>query len=359
MLRPLLPALLAALLLVGCGESPEPDGAGTTDARWVLTAPVESVTRRGAQVSGTVQARFETPLAFQVTGRVQQRRVDAGQRVAAGEVLFTLDPRDFEQAARVARADLDAAEAELATAAAETRRNRDLLEREFISAQVFERVELAEASARERVQAARARLEQAENALDYATLQAPDAGTVIEVQAEPGQVVAAGAPVALLALDGPREIAVQLPEAVGEPVSGRIVGGPGRGRGLVLREVAGAADPVTRTWPARYRIEDLEDGDAAAEPRLGAVVRVDLNLDLDGPPMLQVPIGAINERGEGPQVWRIVDGRARPFQVTLIDLDPESARILADLPPDAEVIALGTHLLESGMPVKPLAVETP
>jgi len=355
----LLAGVLAPVLLAGCGGASESEDASAEPARWVLTAPVESVIRRGAQMSGTVQARFETPLAFQVTGRVQQRRVDAGQRVAAGEVLFSLDPRDFEQAVRVARADVDAAEAELATATADTRRNRDLLEREFISPQVFERVELAEASARERVQAARARLEQAANALDYASLTAPDAGTVIEVRGEPGQVVAAGAPVAVLALDGPREIAVQLPEAVGEPVSGRIVGGPGRGTAVRIREVAGAADPVTRTWPARYRIEPHDEDDDTPPLRLGTVVRVELDLGTGGPPLLQVPIGSINERGEGPQVWRIVDGRARPFQVTLVDVDPESARILADLPPDAEVIAIGTHLLESGMPVRPLDVDLP
>lgn len=340
---------LALLLMAGCGESSVPP---TADApRWVRTAVAEPVSQRDAQLSGTVHARYETPLGFQVAGRVQQRRVDPGQRVEAGEVLFALDPRDFEQAVRVARADVDAAEAELATAAAETRRNRDLLEREFISAQVFERVELAEASARERAQAARARLEQSENALDYATLTAAQAGIVIEVMAEPGQVVAAGEPVAVLALDGPREIEVQLPEALGEPAGGRIIAGPGQGSELVLREVAGAADPATRTWSARYRIES-EAGSAA--PRLGAVVRVSLGLGGDGPPLLQVPIGAINERGAGPQVWRIVDGRARPFRVELIDMDTEHARILADLPPDTEVIALGTHLLESGMPVRPL-----
>jgi RND family efflux transporter MFP subunit len=345
----LLIGALAPLVLGGCGEGPPP--AAEDAPRWVRTAPVEAVAMQGATLSGTVQARFETPLAFQVTGRVQQRRVDAGQRVAAGEALFTLDPRDFEQAVRVAEADVDAAEAERATAEAETRRNRDLLEREFISPQVFERVELAEASAYERAQAARARLEQAANALEYATLSAPGAGTAIEVLAEPGQVVSAGTPVALLALDGPREIAVQLPEAVGEPLTGRVVGGPGLGSELELREVAGAADPVTRTWPARYRIVERADGEAT---RLGAVVRVSLDLGASGPPLLQVPVGAINERGNGPQVWRIIDGQARPFQVTLFDLDTEHALILADLPADAEVISLGTHLLESGMPVRAL-----
>lgn len=317
---------------------------------------VEPANLQGAQMSGTIQARHETPLAFQVNGRVQRRAVDAGQRVEAGELLFQLDPQDFLQAVRVAQADVDAALAELATAAAETRRNADLLEREFISAQVFERVRLAEDSARERAEAARARLEQAENSLDYARLEAETDGIVIEVRVEPGQVVAAGEPVAVLAQDGPREVAVQLPEAVGAPASGRIASGPGRGTSLMLREIAGAADPVTRTWPARYRIES-EEGSSAL--RLGTVVRVELDLENSGPPMLEVPIGAINERGEGPQVWQIVDGQARPFRVTLIDMDTEHARILAELPPGSEVIALGTHLLEPGMPVRPLDTDQP
>lgn len=302
-------------------------------------------------MSGTVHARYETPLAFQVTGRVQLRNVDPGQRVEAGELLFELDPRDFRQAVRVARADVEAAEAELANAEAETRRNADLLDREFISDQVFERVRLAEASARERAEAARARREQAENALDYASLSAGSSGTILQVLAEPGQVVAAGEPVAVLALDGPREVAVQLPEIVGEPARGRIASGSARGSRLLLREVSGAADPVTRTWPARYRIETDSPGDV---PRLGAVVNVALELPDGGPPMLEVPIGAINERGAGPQVWTIVDGQARPFRVTLIDMDTEHARILAELAPGNEVIALGTHLLEPGMRVRAL-----
>ncbi len=349
-------AVLAALLLTACDdESSAPAEAGP---RWVLTAPVESADRRGAQLSGVVRARHELPLAFQVGGRIDQRRVDAGQRVAAGDVLFELDPRDLAQAVEVARADLEAAEAEVATAAGEARRNRDLLEREFISAQALERFELAEASARERAEAARARLEQATNALDYATLTAREDGVVIDVQAEAGQVVAAGEPVVRLALDGAREISVDLPEAVGAPGSGRLLTGPDAGAAVRLREIGGSADPVTRTWPARYALVD-----AAAAPRLGSVVRV--GLDIDGTaPLLQVPIGAINERGLGPQVWRIVDGRARPLRVTVVDIDTEHARILADLTPGDQtpgdlapgdpVIALGTHLLETGLPVRAL-----
>lgn len=336
--------LTAAAWLAACSNGdPTPSGGVP---RTVVTAPATVVSEAATRLSGTVHARFETAVAFEVPGRILTRRVDAGERVAAGDVLLRLDPEEFSQAVAVARADLAAARAELETARAETRRNRDLLAREFISPQVFERVQLAEESARERVDAARARLEQAEIRRRRTELTAAADGVLLEVTGEPGRVVAAGEPVAVLAHGDAREVAVSLPVAAGVPESGRlIVDGRAVAR-LRLRAVAGGADPVTRTWPARYTILGAD-----RPPRLRSVVRV----ALDGggrDDLLQVPVGAINERGDGPRVWTVVDGRARPVPVTLVDLDTEHARIAAELAPGTRVIALGTHLLEPGMPVR-------
>jgi RND family efflux transporter MFP subunit len=336
----LLPLLL---LLVACGgeETAEPADI----VRTVLTVEPRSASFHGARMSGTVRARFETPVAFQVAGRILTRHVDAGQTVTAGQLLFELDPRDFEQQVRVAEADLDAARAELATTAAETRRNRELLQRSFISAQVFERVELAERGARERVDALQARLEQAELTRGYARLEAGADGVLIEVGGEPGQVVAAGEPVAMMAEGGMPEIQVDLPERIGVPTSGVVLTGSEPPLRLQLREVAGAADPVTRTWQARYSLVD-----PPVVPRLGSVVKV--ALDIDGGQLLEVPIGAINERGQGPQLWLVENGQVQPMPVVLVAIDTEMAQILADLPPEARVVAVGTHLLEPGMRVR-------
>lgn len=331
------------LLLVACQA--EEVAAPAQATRTVLTVEPRPASFHGARMSGTVRARFETPVAFQVSGRILARHVDAGQLVSAGQLLFELDPRDFEQQVRVARADLDAARAELATAAAETRRNRELLQRNFISAQVFERVELAEQSARERVDALQARLEQAELTRAYARIEAGSDGVLIEVSGEPGQVVAAGESVALLAEGGMPEIQVDLPERIGVPQSGVVLRAGETPLSLRLREVAGAADPVTRTWQARYRLVD-----PAEVPRLGSVVRV--ALDIDGGRLLEVPIGAINERGQGPQVWLVENGQVQPMSVALVAIDTEMAQILAELPLEARVVAVGTHLLEPGMTVR-------
>lgn len=348
---------LLAAALVGCAN--EDDAPPPEPARLVMTGPVRAAESGGAWLSGTVRARFETPVSFQVDGRILERRVDAGDRVEPGQVLFRLDPRDFAQAVSVAGADLEAARAELETAAAETRRNRDLLDRDFISEQVFERVQLAEKSARERAQAALARLEQARNSLGYTELAATRGGTLIEVTGEPGQVVAAGQPLGVIAQDGDSEVEVFLPERFGVPKSGRVARGGATVATLSLREAAGAADQATRTWKARYSFVEPDPAapgvaQGAGALRLGSVVKVELDAGGDGAGALEVPVGAINERGHGPQVWVIRDGRAEPVRVTLLDVDAENARIIGDLEIGTSVISLGTHLLQSGMPVRAL-----
>lgn len=340
--------LLAALS--GCAEQdadPAPDSP-----RLVMTSPVRAASAQGARLSGTIRARFETPVSFQVDGRILERRVDAGDGVRVDQVLFRLDPRDYAQAVSVASADLEAARAELETAMAETRRNRDLLDREFISEQVFERVQLAEKSARERVDAARARLEQARIRLGYTEISAERGGTLIEVTGEPGQVVAAGQPVGVIAQNGESEVEVFLPERFGIPSTGRVVTGDETAALIELREAAGAADQATRTWKARYSLVETIDG--ADSLRLGSVVKVALDAGDAAAGVLEVPVGAVNERGHGPQVWVIRDGRAEPIRITLLAVDAENARITGELEPGTRVISLGTHLLQSGMPVRAL-----
>jgi len=59
--------------------------------------------------TGVVRARYETDLAFRVGAKIVSRHVDVGQRVAAGAVLFRLDPTDYRLAVKAAEADLTAA----------------------------------------------------------------------------------------------------------------------------------------------------------------------------------------------------------------------------------------------------------
>jgi RND family efflux transporter MFP subunit len=337
---------LVCVAISGCGGGQEPS-AGGDEAPFVKTAAVAPADASAVGLSGTVRARHETPVAFQVGGRIAARRVDAGQAVRAGQVLFELDARDLAQASQAAQADVAAAEAALATARADLGRVRQLQGQNFVSAQALDRSELAEREARTRLDAARATLAQARNALGYARLVAPTAGVLVEVSGEPGQVVASGQRVATLAREGEREIEVFFPDAARPPASGQLIRADAAPEPLRLREVSGAVDPQSRTWRARYSVST--GGDALA---LGSVVRAVFATPGHNDQALSVPIAALDERGEGPRVWQVVDGRAQPVAVEILALDAELARVRGGLKAGDKVIALGTHLLTPGMAVR-------
>ncbi|RUR34838.1 efflux RND transporter periplasmic adaptor subunit [Vreelandella andesensis] len=343
---------LLTLLLVGCQEQ-APQTSSDADPRWVKTAVVMADTARALSLTGVLRARHETPQAFRISGQIATRHVDAGQSVRLGEVLFTLDPSDLEETLAASRAELAAAQASLAVAEADLVRDRQLLEQNYLSRQAFERAELSMREATTRRDAANARLAESRNALGYATLRAEADGVLIDVNGEPGQVVGTGQTVARLAHDGPREVEVSFPAHWRPPQKGELQVGE-RQIALTRREVAGAVDPATLTWRARYRLEELLE-----ERGLGDVVEARFMLnDTKATGYFRVPVAALDERGNGSQLWQVVDGKAQPLPVTPERTTREHVWISGEgLEEGQAVISLGTHLLTPGMAVRPLSEE--
>lgn len=221
--------LLAALVLtpgVGCRRS------STTDT--------------ALRLSGNIEAT-DAQLGFKIPGRVAERLVSEGQRVAAGQLVARLDDVEQREQADLRRAELAAAEAsladlvagsrpqEIATARAALRsaeadrdrarleftRQQELRRRDVTAArdlesaeanhavaaaraeQAAEALKLAEegprkdavAAARARVEVARAALALAETQLANTRLLAPFAGVVLSHNIEAGEFVSAGTPV--------------------------------------------------------------------------------------------------------------------------------------------------------------------
>ncbi len=342
----LLPCALA-LGLSACSRQ-DAQSEAVTPAPWVRTVAIESAGAGQLLLSGTVRARHETPLAFQIGGRLLARQVEAGQSVKAGQLLFALDPRDVAATEQASAAQLAAAEAALATAQRELERQRQLVAQGFVSAQTLDRFELAQRDALSRLDVARAGAAQARNARGYTELRAARAGVITEVMAEAGQVVGAGQALATLAQAGEREVEVHLPSTPA-PQQGRLEGAAGKSQLVQLREVAGAADPLSRTWRARYRI------DAGHPPEawpLGSVVRLALGQPAAPASLQQVPLGALDERAGGPRLWRVVNGKAESVPVQVIELGASQARIQSPLAVGDQVVALGTHRLSPGMAVR-------
>lgn len=314
----------------------------------------------GMTLTGTVAARIESTLAFREPGRIVERLVDNGQAVRRGTLIARIDGTDLAEGAVAARSTAlaatraaDAAEATALRTAADARRLEGLVEAGAISRSSLDAtIEAARAAAsrwaaaRADAAAAQASARIAGNTSSYSQLRSDADGIVTQVLAEPGQVVAAGEPVIRLARSGAREIVVDVPEQqrgqVPQTATGRLYGG-GTFR-LELRELAAAADPVTRTYRARYRA-------IGASPPLGATVTLELPV-LAGAASDGLPIAAVTERGGGPGVWTIARDSTvvwRPVTIRAID----GERIMATgLAKGTRIVALGAHLLQPGQKIR-------
>jgi len=164
--------------------------------------------------------------------------------------------------------------------------------------------------------------------------------------AEPGHVVSAGQTVVKLAHAGSREAVVHLPEtvrpAIGSQVQARTYAASGAPSGAVLRQLSDAADPVTRTYEARYVL----GGEASRAP-LGATVTVWVTKD-EAAASFEIPIGALYDDGKTTGVWVVDDASTvsrRAVQVH--QLSDEIVRI-SGIGVGERVVALGAHLLREG-----------
>src|SRR6185437_6530089 len=102
-----------------------------------------------------------------------------------------------------------------------------------------------------------------------------------------------------------------------------------------------AADPLTRTFEARYVL----DGAAATAP-LGATVTIYLQ-DSEQRGALSVPLGAIDDEGRGPGVW-LLDRQSSSVSyrpVRFIRFDGERALVSGPIHIGDSIIAIGGHFL--------------
>jgi len=271
--------------------------------------------------SGEVRARFETSLSFRVSGKLINRLVDVGEQVHKGQLLARLDPGDFRLAAQSIKAELIAAKADRDYSKDDLSRYRELFDQNIISKPELDRRQTLYITAQQKVAALEAQLGQTGNQLAYADLQADRDGVVTALEIETGQVVAPGQPVVRLAQLDEKEIHIDIPEhRVAElkqrqevivtlwsdndkPIKARI------------REIAAAADPVSRTYRVKATLPKGRD-----EARLGMTATV--WIPSIEPSSLAVPLSAIftpqNKPGQ-TSVWLVDEQtttvKAAPVQI--------------------------------------------
>ncbi len=342
---------LAGLLVLSACSRPDPPAAPIRAVK-LIEVGTDTFSSR-YEYAGEVRAQIESRLGFRVGGKITKRQAEVGQRVKAGQVLAQLDPQDFRLAADSARAQVASATTNRDLAAADFKRYQELRSQNFISGAELERRETTLKSAEAQLQQARSQLSVQGNQAQYASLVADQSGIVTAVEAEPGQVVAAGAPVVRVATDGVRDVVFSVPEnrlpglKIGAPIDIRVwsqnIQLDGR-----IREIAASSDAVTRTFMVKASI------DSPSPPPLGATVYVlPEGTSAGTAPVIKLPTSALRQDGNSTAVWVLdkpsMTVKSQPIQVATAD--GNEVVVASGLQPGMLVVGAGVHVLSPGQKV--------
>lgn len=341
--------IIGGVLMNGNHAHVKPD-----EPRLVRTVILSGYYSNNARFTGTVHARTESDLGFRVSGKITQKFVDEGMVVNKGQPLMKIDPIDLRLAFNAASQTMDAVKAQNVRALKDEKRMRDLLKEHAVSLQEYERAKAEADATSAQLKATTAQQDVARNAFGYSVLKADADGVIISVPADVGQVVAAGQTVIRLAHNGTREAVINLPEGAlnlaKNATSAFLYTEPNSIIPVKLRELSAMADPVTRTYQARYTLE--ERGQNAP---LGATITVSFATKLlHGGPGFEVPLGALYDGGQGSSVW-VVNNKTSTVHlvpVQVLKLGEETASIWGELKSGEQVVALGAHLLKPNEKVR-------
>ena len=102
--------LIAALICAGCGK-PAVEPEAVRPVRAIKVGDLKAIA--GREFPGRAKARDEVDLSFQVSGPLVSLPVDVGSTVKKGDVIASIDPRDFQAALDTNQGNLERAKANL------------------------------------------------------------------------------------------------------------------------------------------------------------------------------------------------------------------------------------------------------
>lgn len=347
-------ALSALLVLCACSKPVEK----TEDVRpvRVMTIVLEPVTS-ALVFSGEVRPKVESRLGFRVNGKIVARLVEVGTPVKRGQALMRLDPQDLALAQVQAHAGMTAAESNRDLAKAELKRYQELKEKNFVSATVLDSKETAYKAAQASYEQSVAVYKNQLNQSSYTSLVADADGVVTSVDAEVGQVVAAGTPVIRVAQTSDIDVVVGIPEDKVSTirqltdVSVRLWANKGEAIPAKLRELSPIADPVTRTFTAKLALPT-----AQKDLKLGMTASATFALK-DAPTAIKLPLTALFQEKNVTSVWLVESGVVRLVPIVISGSSGQSVLVGAGLSVGQVVVTAGVHQLKVGQKVSILGEE--
>lgn len=322
--------IAAAGLLTACsGGNNQNTGK---NARSVMTVlPLNRQESAVKNFSGRVKENSTVSLSFRTPGQIEKILVKEGTRVQRGQVVATLDTKDYQLA-------VDAAQTQYNQFKNEVDRLTRLYEAHSISGNDYEKA----VSGLEQL---RIKLENTKNQLSYTQLTAPVDGTIQKINFEPSEMVSAGLPVMDLVDTRSLEVEVNIPDKVYGQLKNSTEAyciAAGKRYELHKTGVLAKAD-ANQLFTVKYSI----DG------RLNAGVNVDVFIEIGGDGAvkgLSIPAHAIFEEDGNPYVWVVdQDNTVRRHAITLNGVDSEGMAVVTDGISDTDrIVKAGVKALHDG-----------
>ncbi|MBP2632519.1 MAG: efflux transporter, family, subunit [Firmicutes bacterium] len=302
--------------------------------------------------SGEVRGRYETQLAFQVTGKIIKRNVELGSKVQAGDVLMQIDAKDIQQTVNSNSAQVTSAQSQLTLAESNLTRYRQLLAQGAISQSMYDQYVNAYNVAIANVNQASSQYTQGTNQLDYTVLRADKAGVVSSITAEMGQVVSAGQAVITVVQDDEREIEINVPEnrlnelRNAEQIKASFWALPNITVNGKIREISPMADQSTRTFKVRISLLN-----PPPEIKLGMTSAIQLP-DNNAQLTVNIPLSAVYQDGNLPAVWIVKDDMLTLQPITTGNFGNGTIEVLSGIKQGDCIVTAGVHKLKEGQKVR-------
>jgi len=205
-------ALAASLAVTGCKED-EPEIVERVRAikTYTVTEVASGQTRKFA---GQVYATDSSTLSFQVSGNVDEMRVNQGDLVEKDQVLAVIDNRPYELDVESAQADLEKSRANLTRAQQEYERQDALFKKGWIAEARLEVFQAELDTSESELDFTTSRLNLAKRDLRLTELIAPFAGTISRKRVDAFTEVRTGQPIYDIEASGALEVRFDIPETV-------------------------------------------------------------------------------------------------------------------------------------------------
>ena len=361
-------------LLVGCcmtaavSCSNAPTAPRVAEYEVLTIAPTDAQTQ--SNYSATIRGRQDIDIYPQVSGFISKLNVNEGETVRPGQTLFIIDQVPYQAALRTAEANVDAANAGVATAQLTFDSKKELFAKNVISAYELQTSENALLTAKAQLAQAEAQRVNAANNLSYTVVKSPSHGVVGTLPYRVGALVGPSMPQPLTTVSdnsdmyvyfsmnesqllnltrryGSVEKALASMPAIELRLSdGSLYSEKGR-----IETISGVIDPSTgcvslrAVFPNKGRL--LHSGST------GNVV-----IPIERKDAIVIPKAATFELQDKIYVYKIIDGKATSEMVEVENVsDPKTYIVDSGLVPGDVIVAEGVGLLREGTPIQAKTVK--